>query len=103
MRSTITISLPDPVRKELDRMSQDEGVSRSDIVRESIRDLFFVRGRGRRLRGFQDSDGPQEPESRLEYASAGPTAENLRERRRSHRDFCIPGRQAQAHLLVQSA
>jgi len=43
MRSTITISLPDPVRKELDRMSQDEGVSRSDIVRESIRDLLFVR------------------------------------------------------------
>jgi metal-responsive CopG/Arc/MetJ family transcriptional regulator len=43
MRSTITISLPDLVRKELDRMSQDEGVSRSDIVRESIRDLLFVR------------------------------------------------------------
>ena len=43
MRSTITISLPDHVRKELDRMSQDEGVSRSDIVRESIRDLLFVR------------------------------------------------------------
>ena len=43
MRSTITISLPGPIRKELDRMSQDEGVSRSDIVRESIRDLLFVR------------------------------------------------------------
>ncbi|MBI2438254.1 MAG: ribbon-helix-helix protein, CopG family [Lentisphaerae bacterium] len=43
MRSTITISLPDPIRKELDRMSRNEGVSRSDIVRESIRDLLFVR------------------------------------------------------------
>lgn len=43
MRSTITISLPDTIRRELDRMSQDEGVSRSDLVRESIRDHLFVR------------------------------------------------------------
>lgn len=43
MRSTLTINLPDPIRKKLDRMSQDEGVSRSDIVRESILDLLFVR------------------------------------------------------------
>lgn len=43
MQSTIAISLPDPVRRELDRMSQFEGVSRSDIVHESLRDLLFVR------------------------------------------------------------
>lgn len=43
MRSTITISLPDPIRRELDRMSKSEGVSRSDIMRESLRDLLFVR------------------------------------------------------------
>jgi len=43
MRSTITISVPEEVREELDRVSKAEGVSRSDIVRESIRDFLFVR------------------------------------------------------------
>ncbi len=43
MRDTITISVPEKVRLELDRVSKAEGVSRSDIVRESIRDYLFVR------------------------------------------------------------
>lgn len=43
MRSTITISVPEKVRAELDRLSKAEGVSRSDIVRESIRDYLFIR------------------------------------------------------------
>lgn len=43
MRSTITISVPEEVRAELDRVSKAEGVSRSDIVRESIRDYLFIR------------------------------------------------------------
>ena len=43
MRSTITISLPAEVRIELDRVSREEGVSRSDIVRESVRDYLFIR------------------------------------------------------------
>lgn len=43
MRSTITISVPEQVRKQLDRVSKAEGVSRSDIVRESIRDHLFMR------------------------------------------------------------
>ena len=43
MRSTITISVPEKVRTELDRVSKAEGVSRSDIVRESIRDYLFIR------------------------------------------------------------
>lgn len=43
MRSTITISLPEVVRKELDEVSRAEGVSRSDLVRESIRDYLFIR------------------------------------------------------------
>jgi metal-responsive CopG/Arc/MetJ family transcriptional regulator len=43
MRSTITISLPAKVKKELDRVSDTEGVSRSDIVRESVCDYLFVR------------------------------------------------------------
>ena len=43
MRSTLTISIPESVRKQLDRVSKSEGVSRSDIVRESIRDYLFIK------------------------------------------------------------
>lgn len=43
MRSTITISLPEEVRTKLDHVAEEEGVSRSDLVRESIRDYLFVR------------------------------------------------------------
>ena len=43
MRSTLTISIPGKVREQLDRVSKIEGVSRSDIVRESIRDYLFIR------------------------------------------------------------
>lgn len=50
MRSTITISVPKQLRAELDQLSQIDGVSRSDIVRESLRDYLFVR-RFRKLRG----------------------------------------------------
>jgi metal-responsive CopG/Arc/MetJ family transcriptional regulator len=39
----MTISIPKSVRAEIDRVSKAEGVSRSDIVRESIRDYLFVR------------------------------------------------------------
>lgn len=43
MRSTITISVPEQMRSEIERLSQADGVSRSDIVRESLRDYLFVR------------------------------------------------------------
>ena len=43
MRSTMTISIPKSVRAEIDRVSKAEGVSRSDIVRESVRDYLFIR------------------------------------------------------------
>lgn len=43
MRSTITISLPSNVRKAIDRVSAQEGLTRSEIVRESVRDYLFVR------------------------------------------------------------
>jgi metal-responsive CopG/Arc/MetJ family transcriptional regulator len=43
MRSTITVSIPAEVREELDRVATAEGVSRSDIVRESVRDYLFIR------------------------------------------------------------
>jgi metal-responsive CopG/Arc/MetJ family transcriptional regulator len=43
MRDTITISLPAKDREALDRAAEADGVSRSDIVRESMRDYLFVR------------------------------------------------------------
>jgi metal-responsive CopG/Arc/MetJ family transcriptional regulator len=49
MRETVTISLPRAVRRELDRVAKDEGVSRSDLLRQSLEDFLFVR-RFRQLR-----------------------------------------------------
>ena len=49
MRETVTISLPPAVRRELDRVAKAEGVSRSDVLRQSLEDFLFVR-RFRQLR-----------------------------------------------------
>lgn len=66
MRATITLSLPAELRTELDRLASAEGVSRSDIIRESLRDLLFLRdfralrqrlsGKARRRGIFSDED-----------------------------------------------
>jgi len=45
----VTISLPQAIRRELDRIAKKEGVSRSDILRQSLEDFLFVR-RFRQLR-----------------------------------------------------
>jgi metal-responsive CopG/Arc/MetJ family transcriptional regulator len=49
MRETVTVSLPPGVRRELDRIAAQEGVSRSEVLRASLEDYFFVR-RFRELR-----------------------------------------------------
>jgi len=49
MRETMTISLPQAVRRELDKIAKEEGISRSDVLRQSLEDFLFVR-RFRRLR-----------------------------------------------------
>ncbi len=49
MRETVTISLPQAVRRELDKVAKEEGVSRSDVLRQSLEDFLFVR-RFRQLR-----------------------------------------------------
>ena len=49
MRETVTISLPRAIRRELDRIATEEGVSRSDVLRQSLEDFLFVR-RFRQLR-----------------------------------------------------
>ena len=43
MRETVTVSLPAGVRRELDRIAAQDGVSRSDVFRASLEDYFFVR------------------------------------------------------------
>ena len=49
MRETVTISLPRAIRRELDRIAKEEGISRSDVLRQSLEDFLFVR-RFRQLR-----------------------------------------------------
>lgn len=43
MRESISISLPEPLKAELDRFTQAEGISRSDLVREAVREYLFTR------------------------------------------------------------
>ena len=43
MRETITISLPEAVKRELDRMTAKEGLSRSEVVRFALDDFLFFR------------------------------------------------------------
>jgi len=43
MRETITISVPEEIKAELDKVVRAEGSSRSEVVRESLRDYLFTR------------------------------------------------------------
>ncbi len=43
MRDTMTISIPSRLKKQLDALAKREGLNRSDIVRQSLADYFFLR------------------------------------------------------------
>lgn len=43
MRESISISLPEDLKEEIDRFSRSEGISRSDLVREAVREYLFTR------------------------------------------------------------
>ncbi len=43
MRESLSISLPPELREEVDRHSEAAGVTRSDVVREALREYLFVR------------------------------------------------------------
>ncbi|MDO9565321.1 MAG: ribbon-helix-helix domain-containing protein [Candidatus Desulfaltia sp.] len=43
MRETITISMPEEIKKQLDKITSQEGTTRSNIIRESLRDYLFIR------------------------------------------------------------
>lgn len=49
MRETVSISLPEEIKAALDEAVAEEGISRSDLVRQALRDYLFVR-QFRRLR-----------------------------------------------------
>jgi metal-responsive CopG/Arc/MetJ family transcriptional regulator len=49
MRETITISVPKSIKQKLDRITKEEHLNRSDIVREALRQ-YFTRQEFRRLR-----------------------------------------------------
>lgn len=42
MRESISISLPEDVKIELDRFTAARGITRSDAVREALADYMFV-------------------------------------------------------------
>jgi metal-responsive CopG/Arc/MetJ family transcriptional regulator len=42
MRASISVSLPEDLKRELDRLTESAGVSRSDLVREAVREYVFV-------------------------------------------------------------
>jgi metal-responsive CopG/Arc/MetJ family transcriptional regulator len=51
MRETISISLPRAVKLKLDRATRAEGLNRSDVIREALRQ-YLARKEFRRLRGL---------------------------------------------------
>ncbi|MEW5692893.1 MAG: ribbon-helix-helix domain-containing protein [Candidatus Hydrogenedentota bacterium] len=43
MRETLTISLPNKIKREIDQITREEGVSRSNIIRESLENFLYFR------------------------------------------------------------
>jgi metal-responsive CopG/Arc/MetJ family transcriptional regulator len=43
VRESISISLPEELKTELDRLTAVDGTSRSDVVREALREYLFAR------------------------------------------------------------
>lgn len=43
MRETITVSLPEELKNDLDEVAREEGLTRSDLVRASLRDFLVIR------------------------------------------------------------
>ena len=43
MRASLTISLPEKLKKDVDKITQEEGVTRSDIIRESLKEYIYFK------------------------------------------------------------
>lgn len=60
MRESISISLPEDVKAELDRFTAARGITRSDAVREALADYLFVqklRALRARLMPYAEAEG----------------------------------------------
>jgi metal-responsive CopG/Arc/MetJ family transcriptional regulator len=42
MRSTVTVSIPRELKKELDLVVKEKGTSRSDVVRDCLKDYLWL-------------------------------------------------------------
>ena len=43
MKQVVTVRLPEELAEELDKLARQEKISRSDLIRESVRNYLFVR------------------------------------------------------------
>ena len=43
MKQNITVSLPTKINSDLKRIAQDEGLSKSQIVRNALQDYIFIK------------------------------------------------------------
>lgn len=60
MRQSISISLPDQTKDELDRYVVERGLTRSDAVREALQEYLFIRrfrDLRRRLMPYAEAQG----------------------------------------------
>jgi len=60
MRESISVSLPEDLKRELDTFTQAEGISRSDLIREAVREYLFarkLRALRRRLMPYAEAQG----------------------------------------------
>lgn len=60
MRESISISLPEDLKEDLDTFIRSEGITRSDVVREAVREYLFarrVRALRQRLMPYAEAQG----------------------------------------------
>lgn len=43
MREVITVSIPEEMKKQIDSIAEQEGTTRSNIIKESLQNYLFIR------------------------------------------------------------
>ena len=43
MREIITVSIPEDIKKQIDKIAEEEGTTRSNIIKESLQNYLFIR------------------------------------------------------------
>ena len=43
MRETVTVSIPEEIKKQVDKIVVQEGTTRSSIIKESLQEYLFIR------------------------------------------------------------